>query len=357
MRKRTSAALRYALMAQILCLGHVTAAAETGKEPKIWQRVSAAAKVAGDRKALWRELKKLSAAELLVCGRQFCQSAEQGREKVGTFRLVITTNAILSYHQKKLGYEATARAVGSIIATSDTANWVYGSMEWIENNKHYRHISKAGMHAIAEGILRSLHSPDRPVNVQVVVLKKLTSDDILRSLAKSDRDQIVAKCRALVLQSRDKRTTQRAQRTLKSIEAWMKENPEESPIAINVSVELSSDDLAALGRLLLRSEDAATRLCAVKLLGKLKNTKRAPHGCRYLVKCFDQEPNAAVKNEILKSALRLDRDGKLLQKILSRSRSAAASGFWKALERVRHEAKTPEEKEPEARTGTPPGGK
>ena len=180
----------------------------------IWHRVKNEAQASGDRKALWKELKKLSPDELLVAGRQYCEAVERGEDAGAGEALIITTNAILSYHKERVGYEATAKAVGTIIGESDVAGWVYGCLEWIENNDHYRSIPPEGMSAIADGMTRALANLSRSKRILVTVVQKAASSDIMDSVPSADRERILTACALVAEKVQDAEVRDCARKTL-----------------------------------------------------------------------------------------------------------------------------------------------
>lgn len=184
----------------------------------IWEAVSAKAAASEDRKTLWRELKKLSPEDLLLCGEQFCLSCKDQPEKPDLWSVIITVNAILSYHKDKTSYEQTAQAVGKIIETSTTSTWIYGAMEWIENNDHFKHIPEAGMKSIAAGIEVCLDDATKPDAVKTIVLKKASSYDIFSNLPAKARLRITDKCRAIAAEGRDPEVVKQANRAVKDME-------------------------------------------------------------------------------------------------------------------------------------------
>ncbi|MHC4499637.1 MAG: hypothetical protein ACYS21_11050, partial [Planctomycetota bacterium] len=51
------------------------------RQREIWEEVKKKAESSGHPKALWRELKQLEPAELLVCAEEICEAHEDGQEK------------------------------------------------------------------------------------------------------------------------------------------------------------------------------------------------------------------------------------------------------------------------------------
>lgn len=158
----------------------------------VWQEVSAKARADADPKALWRELKQLPPGDLLLCGEQFCLA-----EKPDIERLVITTNAILSYHQKQTSYQDTAQAVAGAIRTSTCQDWVYGAMKWIESNHHYKQIPKEGMAAIAAAVEACLADATRPTAVRCTVLKQAASFRVFANFPAAARARLLVKAQEL----------------------------------------------------------------------------------------------------------------------------------------------------------------
>lgn len=316
-----------------LCVVPAVRGGESPATANVWERVKKAAEAAGGRKAVWAELKKLGPEELLICGRQCCEAYEKakGRDMWG---LVVTANAILSYHQKQVGYEKTARAVGSIIANSDVARWVYGCLEWIENNDHYRHIPEAGMAAIAEGIIESLKNSERSEAAQLVVLRKICSDDILRAMAPADRERVLKACERAGAEAATEALVKQRARSVGAIEGWMKENPDEPAIKATVELELPPNEILELGSSLLKFEQTPSRRQGVRLLGRLQGSAAASRAYYYLARWFEKEPDEALREEIIETALALDKDGSILEALQNRSRAITKSSFWEAL-RVR----------------------
>jgi hypothetical protein len=209
-----------AMLCAMIC--HLGSAAEVQRS-KVWDDLKKRAEASEDPKALWRELKKLSPEELLLCGKQLCVDARKQSEKADAETVILPVNAILSYHTDKTSYEQTAQAVGQIIENSSTASWVYGAMEWVENNDHYKHIPRSGMLAIGQGMLKSLRNDKRPGDVQEVVLRKVASYDILANIPKETRDLILAGTRAMAAEGDNTALQQRARSSLSSVERWIAE--------------------------------------------------------------------------------------------------------------------------------------
>ena len=164
-------------------------------EKNVWlavkRRIVMASK-AGDRKAAENQLGRLSAEDLFLCGQQFCDTLLSGEEERGDFLSeVYAVGLMLHLHQRKVGLEATLRAIGSAVGTTDNDLWVETSLEWIESHKR-RKIPPAGMHAIAEGALRAL-PVDRGRNglkAQLAVLSQVSDEDIWIHFAAKDRSRL-----------------------------------------------------------------------------------------------------------------------------------------------------------------------
>jgi hypothetical protein len=195
-------------IALLLASGRISAqeAAETGN---LWKSVQERAAAAGDRKAIWRELKKLSPEELLVCGEQFCRT-----EGLNTMDLIITTNAMLSYHQVKTSYGETATAVARIIESSANRLWIYAALEWIETNDHYKQIPAEQMTAIYKSMLSCLTNEERPLPIKMLVLKKACSYDIVCGFAPTDRANFREKVAAIAANHPNADLRKRAQKTI-----------------------------------------------------------------------------------------------------------------------------------------------
>jgi len=217
-------AMRFAFVLS-LPFGNVVCgqAANRDSARNMWEQISAKAAASDDPKTLWRELKKLPPENLLVCGEQFCPSLQHQPLKPDPWSLIITVNAILSYHKDKTSYEQTAKAVGQIIETSTTWTWIHGAMEWIENNDHFKPIPEAGMKSIAAGIESCLGNPTKPDTMKIIVLKKVSSYDIFSSLPAEARLRIANKCRAIAAGGRDTKVVKQAKRTVKEIEELLHE--------------------------------------------------------------------------------------------------------------------------------------
>ena len=201
--------------------GETVAVPERRRE--IWEEVKKKAESSGHPKALWRELKQLEPAELLVCAEEICEAHEDGQEKEkNDMGLVITINAILSYHADKVGWEETAKAVGSIVEGSDNASLVYSSLEWIENNEHYKNIPEGGMHAIAQGLLQGL-APSRGFRIRRIVLRKIGSDEIWVGLSQGDKQMLLDKCKSIIVDPKEEELKRTGEKTLKKIDAIERE--------------------------------------------------------------------------------------------------------------------------------------
>lgn len=183
----------------------------------IWADLSAKAAASGDPKALWRALKQLPADDLLLCGEQFCASLQQEPKKSDLWSLLVTVNAILSYHKDKTSYGQTAEVVGHIIQESAIQTWVHGAMAWIENNDHYKQIPEAGMRSIGAGICNCLSDPSKPVDVKLVVLRKLCCYDIFTSLPTESRTQVADKCREIAAGKGEPEVVRQAEKSIKQI--------------------------------------------------------------------------------------------------------------------------------------------
>ena len=168
--------------------------ADDGADKNIWQAVErriAMATKAGDRKAAETQLTKLSADDLFLCCQQFCDalpSAEGGEAELGS---IYAVGVMLDLHQEKVGLEATLRAIGSAVGTTDNAFWAGSSLEWLVTLKK-RKIPPAGMHAIAEGALRALSADaakDR-LKAQHAILGRVSDDDIWILFTPNDRARL-----------------------------------------------------------------------------------------------------------------------------------------------------------------------
>ena len=148
--------------------------ADDGADKNIWQAVErriAMATKAGDRKAVETQLAKLSADDLFLCSQQFCDALPSGEGEQGDLGSVYAVGLMLHLHQKKVGLEATLRAIGSAVGTTENEFWVESSLAWLQSLKS-RKIPPAGMHAIAEGALQALSADAdrvRPKTLQAVL--------------------------------------------------------------------------------------------------------------------------------------------------------------------------------------------
>lgn len=181
-----------------------------------WAAVQARAAASGDPKAIWRELKQLSPAELLECGRAFTD--ESRASGASPEDAILFVNAILSYHKDKTDWNATAEAVGRIVAESDNSHWVYGALEWIENNDHWRDIPQEGFHAIAEGMSSVLTRPDQSPDVFLVVLRKCSSFDITWKFPPDDLARVTAQCRGILQSATDEKVRRAAEWAVRNLE-------------------------------------------------------------------------------------------------------------------------------------------
>lgn len=181
-----------------------------------WAAVQARAAASGDPKGIWRELKQLSPDGLLECGRAFTDEsrASGAPPEAG----IIFVNAILSYHKDKTDWNATADAVGKIVAESDNPHWVYGALEWIENNDHWRDIPPEGFHAIATGMADVLSRPDESPDVFLVVLKKCSSFDIASNFPPEDLARVTAQCREILQSATDEKVRRAAEWAVRNSE-------------------------------------------------------------------------------------------------------------------------------------------
>ena len=145
------------------------------------KRRVAMARKAGDRKAFENQLTRLSPDDLFLCSQQFCDALPSGAEERGDHLPgVYAVGFMLHLHQKKVGLEATLRAIGSALGTTDNELWAESSLEWLRSLKR-RKIPPAGIHAIAEGALQALPADggkDR-LKVQQALLAQVSSKWIL----------------------------------------------------------------------------------------------------------------------------------------------------------------------------------
>ena len=188
----------------------------------LWQTVRTRAEKSNNPKALWRELKALPPEELLQCGEDFSRESEQFGAAPES--VIITINAILSYHKDKVGWQETAEAVGRIVAKSENPYWVYGALEWIENNDHWRNIPSKGFRAIAEGMLIALRRRGTSKTLGVV-LKKCASEDIVGNFSAEDRRYLGEACE-IILQVGDKSEQEQAERVLQFLKRMAKSRAE-----------------------------------------------------------------------------------------------------------------------------------
>jgi hypothetical protein len=197
------------------------------RQREIWEEVKKKAESSGHPKALWRELKQLEPAELLVCAEEICEAHEDGQEKekndaglliTNDAGFLITINAILSYHADKVGWEETAKAVGSIVEGSDNASLVYSSLEWIENIEGYKNIPEGGMRAIAQGLLQGL-DPSRGFRIRTIVLRKIGSDEIWMGLSQGDKQMLLDRCKSIIVDPKEEELKRTGEKTLKKIDA------------------------------------------------------------------------------------------------------------------------------------------
>jgi hypothetical protein len=208
--------------------GAIGQAQTHGSDRNIWQEVQVRAAAVHDRKALWRELKKLTPEDLLICGEQFCASLQQEPQKSDIDGLLVTVNAILSYHKDKTSYEQTAEAVGHIIQESATSTWVYAAMAWIENNDHFKQIPEAGMRSVGAGICSCLSDPSRPVAVRLAVLQQVCSYAILSALPAEPRARIADLCGAIAGGKGEPELVRQAERSVTEIGKVLQELGQDS---------------------------------------------------------------------------------------------------------------------------------
>ena len=201
----------------LLC-GMMCAIAAWGQDAasSTWAAVQARAAASGDPKAIWRELKQLSPAELLDCGRAF--SDESRASGAPPEAGIVFVNAILSYHKDKTGWRETAEAVGRIVAESGNPHWVYGALEWIENNDHWRDIPPEGFRAIAAGMSGVLARPDASPDVFLVVLEKCGSFDITWKFPPEDLARATAQCREILQAATDEKVRRAAGFAVRNLE-------------------------------------------------------------------------------------------------------------------------------------------
>lgn len=215
-RKPSLAKSRLHALCRVVCCFVAALPVLAEKPPAtVWESVQARAAASGEPKAIWRELKALAPKELLACGEAWSREIRENGGDATT--VVIPVNAILSYHANKEGYDATASAVGGIVAESDNPYWVYGMLEWIENNNHWREIPPAGFHAIAEGMLAVLGNPRGNAEVFRVVLKKCGSEDIVGNFTAEDRRKVAEKCGEILKAATDESIRTQATKTLREL--------------------------------------------------------------------------------------------------------------------------------------------
>lgn len=181
-----------------------------------WAAVQERAKASGERKALWRELKTLTPEELLEC----CDSCAREAVEAGVdaTETIIPINAMLSYHKDKTGWEETAAAVGKIVAESDNPHLVYGALEWIENNDHWKEIPPEGFRAVAEGMLSVLERPGQEAAVFLIVLNQCGSEDIVGNFPEECLARAAARCGEILRETADEKVRKEAGWSLRTLE-------------------------------------------------------------------------------------------------------------------------------------------
>lgn len=194
-----------------------------GDTTNIWNYVKTAAENSGDDKGIWQELKKLPPEELLQCGEQFAIAVVNKTENADEWAALITINAILSYHKDKLSYDDTAREVGEIIANSEVPLWVYGSMAWLEHNKHDMAISPKGYNFLADGILKTLCNPMRTEEIQMIVLKKVSAYKITSHFSDEQRAKIIVQCQTIAAGTASDKVKDMAASTVNCVLQWLQE--------------------------------------------------------------------------------------------------------------------------------------
>ncbi len=181
-----------------------------------WAAVQERAKASGEPKAVWRELKALTPDELLEC----CDSCAREAMEAGAdaTEIIIPVNAMLSYHKDKTGWGETAAAVGKIVAESDNPHLVYGALEWIENNDHWKEIPPEGFQAVAEGMLAALERPGQESAVFLIVLNQCGSEDIVGNFPEECLERVTARCGEILRETTDEKVRKEAGWSLQTLE-------------------------------------------------------------------------------------------------------------------------------------------
>ena len=108
--------------------------------------------------------------------------------------------------------------MGRIVAESDNPHWVYGALEWVENNDHWRDIPPEGFHAIAAGMSSVLERPEQSPDVFPVVLRKCSSFDITWKFPPDDLARVTTQCREILQSATDESVRRAAEWAVRNLD-------------------------------------------------------------------------------------------------------------------------------------------
>ena len=196
--KRRTVSRRYGrVTAVLLCLCLSVLSTSSFADPaSAWKSVDQRAKAIGTRKAIWRELKKLSPALLIESGEGvFLSGANREMDDGGA----ILANAILSYHSKKTSPDETAAAIAHALSTSNTQGWLEECIMWLENNDHFLDVSDAAMHKIAEAAIASiLGQSEQTIAGREGVVAAIREDTFVLCLSDKDFQAVLNACKTVL---------------------------------------------------------------------------------------------------------------------------------------------------------------
>ena len=294
-----------------MSITHAQAEKAVQTDQSLWRSIKQRAEKAGDRKALWRELKKLEPKQLLKAGEQFCQQEPVEQDP---FSHVMTVNAILSYHQDKTSYHETARVVSDIVRNSNNVPWIYGALKWPVINEHWRMIPGEDIDDIGIAMAQRLEDNQAPQKIHLLVSKLCTEDEFYMNWSEDTLKRIYGAMKkrqnALKEQGENAKSTRSR---LKKCIAQLKPLVESDrfkrvDVQLNASGRLWPDAVTCLAKALFRygQQSRDMRGQAVDILAKLKGRNSVPEACKILFKEYEKEPNEEIRNKMVEPLETID---------------------------------------------------
>ncbi len=309
-------------------------AGDSGKtQMNIWQRVKAKASKADDRKAIWRELKKLNPDELLRVGEQFCQKKNV---RDNGFAFNVTVNAIVSYHAEKTSYHETSQRVVEIIKNSNTAPWIFGAVKWSFINDHWRMIRPEDFQKIGRALAKRLNDADISSDLKETLLElcvnyhlctqwdQKTLDKVyklLQRLAKSKQPDGKDISRKLEI-ARQKVARFAVSDRFKRVEVKVGFTAQLRPGA---AYRVASEVYRCSGR------NRSMRLEAVKILSRLGGREGQEEACKKLLKWYEREPDGEVRKAMIEAVHKIDPTGKLMSDLAKKHDGVRKRKLWMAI--------------------------